>query len=74
MEYLYGRKKKSANRTVHEVLFALDVYECSACGYEAKKATRECPRCHAVMRSQKVDPLWVDEMEILDILSDDGGC
>ena len=67
-------KQKSAYWTQRTHLLRPDVYECSACGHEAKKPTRECLRCHAVMRSQKYDPSWVDEAEILDIIAGDGGC
>ncbi|MBQ6263694.1 MAG: hypothetical protein IJK58_09290 [Clostridia bacterium] len=60
-------KKARWIRKTH--LFRRDEYECSACGYRAKKPSPKCPRCGAAERGVKYDPSWVDEMEDFDAIS-----
>ncbi len=50
-------------------LFRKDDYECSACGYRAKRPSAKCPRCGVPMRGEKYDRSWVDEMEEFDAIS-----
>ena len=61
------KKKARLIRRTH--LFRQDEYECSACGYRAKKAFPACPRCGAAMKGAKYDPTWIDEAEEFDAIS-----
>ena len=54
----------------HERLFGGDKYECTACRAQFKKKAASCPNCGARMTKTKFDPKWIDEMELLDIISD----
>ena len=64
------RRNRRPHWIRHTHLFDPDEYECSACGYRAEKPYRICPHCGRKMKQGRYDPSWVDEMEILDILSD----
>ncbi|MCQ2548385.1 MAG: hypothetical protein MJ145_05240 [Clostridia bacterium] len=65
------KSNKKAYWTQQTHLLKADEYICSACGYSAKKALKECPGCGAIMSKSKYDPTWVDEAEILDMIFDD---
>ena len=65
---MFGRTAHWIRRT-H--IFRRDEYECSACGYRTEKPYRICPYCGRKMKHGRYDPSWVDEMELLDILTDD---
>ena len=63
--------KKTARWIRHTHIFRKDEYECSSCGHMTEKPQKTCPECGAKMRGTKYDPSWVDEMEIIDVLTDD---
>ncbi|MCR4671760.1 MAG: hypothetical protein K5637_00795 [Lachnospiraceae bacterium] len=60
---MFGKKARLIVRT-H--FFSDDEYECSACGYRARKPFKVCPRCGARMNGSREDPTWIDEMEYAD--------
>lgn len=67
---MFGIEKKP-QWTLKTHLFKDDEYVCSECGYSSKKPYSECPRCHSNMKEGNYDPSWVDEAEMLDIISGD---
>ena len=65
---MFKRKKaKSAVLIRRERLFRRDEFVCSACGAVSERPFCECPGCRRTMRAVKSDPVWVDEIELLDI-------
>ena len=54
----------------HTHIFSDDEYECSACGYCARKPYSTCPGCGRRMGGSKYDASWVDDMEADDIFED----
>lgn len=64
-------KQRSAYWIHRDHLFRKDEYLCSACKYRAEKALGTCPGCGARMKRSKYDPVWVDELEMLDAIFDD---
>ena len=52
-------------------LFDPDDYECSACGASFPRPYAVCPHCGRTMRKTKNDPLWIDELEELDMIFED---
>ena len=68
---MFNKKNKSRRgywiRCEH--LFGGDDYVCSACGAKFKKQSLLCPKCKTLMTKIRVDPRWIDEMEMLEIIS-----
>lgn len=62
------RKQKTAVWRRQQHLFGPDTFVCSACGSESRRNPPCCPRCGAVMKKEKADPVWVDEMADFDDL------
>ena len=60
--------KHNAQWIRHTHLFSADKYECSACGATVDKPKPTCPKCGASMGGEKVDPSWVDEAAMLDLI------
>ncbi len=56
---------------LHEHLCSPDEYQCASCGRNWEESSRFCPFCGAEMKRVKVEPDYVEEYEILDILLDD---
>ena len=66
-----NKKRNMAYWTRKTHLFRSDEFICSACGYPADKAYKQCPSCNSNMCKSKYDPSWVDEAEFLDIFLED---
>lgn len=68
---MFGRKRnqKYGGWIRVEHLYGGDDYVCSVCGAKFKKQSLLCPKCKTLMTKIKVEPRWIDEMEILDIIS-----
>ena len=49
-----------------------DEYYCSSCGRRADRKYKTCPSCGLLMKGKKSDLGWIDEMEMIDILTGDG--
>ena len=52
-------------------LFDGTEYVCSRCASSFEEPWEECPACGAEMKKIKNDPVYVDEVETLDILLGD---
>lgn len=65
------KTKTNAYITHKTHLFRADEFICSACGHIERKKFRRCPSCGADMSKRKYEPTWVDEAEIMDIISGD---
>ena len=70
---LFGKKEKTGYWIIEEHLFGGSTFECSACHvrFKGRKASRNCPACHARMTRSRYDPRFVDELEFLDAIFDD---
>ncbi len=55
----------------HTHIFKKDEYECSFCGHLADMPGTACPHCASLMKGQKYDPSWVDELEKHDAIFND---
>jgi len=64
-------QKKTAYWTQKTHLFDADEFICSACGYSADKAYKNCPKCGAEMAESKYDPTWVDEAFMAEMILGD---
>ena len=63
--------KKVAYWTKRTHLFRADEYICSKCKASCDKPYYTCPACGLQIKSQKYDPTWVDEAEMMAALVDD---
>ena len=52
-------------------LFDGTEYLCSCCGACFEEPMEECPVCGVKMKKIKYDPVYVDEVEMMDILFED---
>jgi hypothetical protein len=56
---------------VQEHLFGDTTYQCSYCKSVFKSHSAVCPKCHSNNRKLSHDPVWVDEIAMMDALFDD---
>lgn len=68
---IFSNKKKKGHWIKEAHLFRSDVYICSVCKSKFPKTSKTCPKCGVEMVSEKYDPQWVDELEMLDAIFDD---
>lgn len=71
---LFSSKKKlgyAANQTglwyKEQHVFGKDTFRCSICGNRFDQSRPNCPVCWAKMKKTTVDPVWVDEMSLVEL-------
>ena len=52
-------------------LFGPPTYKCHACKSVVDKPEDVCPMCHARVVDKKEDPVWVDEISVIDSIFDE---
>ena len=62
---LFQKSPKKAVLIKKEYLFGT-LYQCSACKILFRSKEKVCPKCQAKFTKTTVDPVWVDEMSVLD--------
>lgn len=65
MGFFQSSKNKKAVLIKKEHLFDT-LYQCSACKAIFRSKEKNCPKCQAQFAKTTVDPVWVDEMSVLD--------
>lgn len=63
---LFGKTKREGFWYKEDHLFEKATYRCSRCGAVFRERRDVCPRCGSENRREKTDPVWVDEMALID--------
>ena len=59
-------EKQTGKRYREEHLLGDSSYRCSVCNYIFRERKPVCPYCHAKMKKTVTDPVWVDELSMMD--------
>ena len=70
-EFMPVKAKKTAFKKgrwiKHSHLFKRTEFECSVCKTRFNAKASRCPACGALIRGEKYEPDWVEEMEFYDV-------
>jgi Zn finger protein HypA/HybF involved in hydrogenase expression len=66
-----GKPVKRGYWKVQEHLSGDATFQCSRCKGVFQNREAFCPKCHSENKKVSYDPVWVDEIEMMDAIFDD---